>query len=404
MHDKASAPASWVAVASIGIGAFALVTTEFLPIGLLPMIADDIGVSEGAAGLMVTVPGLVAACAAPGVIALTRGIDRRVVLSALLGLLALSNILVATATTTPMLLLGRVLLGIGVGGFWTVGGSLGPRLRPGPEGVRATSIIFSGVSFGTVAGLPAGSLLGNALGWRSAFFASAALAVLVVGALLVLVPSMPPEPGSGIREMPSILRLPLVRAGLIATVLIFAGHFAAYTYITPFLNDFPHIDGTPLSAVLLAFGIAGFVGNMAGGWGSRKAVRTVTASAAGLLGLSVAVLLITGSHPVSAIIAVVAWGFAFGIIPIAMQTFLFSAAPDKLESAAAAFVSIAQLSIGAGAFAGGLVVDNTGLRSALWLGAVLAVVSAVALVGLGRPRAARPEVSAPAPAMAGETA
>jgi predicted MFS family arabinose efflux permease len=267
-----------------------------------------------------------------------------------------------------------VLLGIGVGAFWTIGGPIGPRLRP--EGARATSIIYSGISAGTVAGLPAGALLGSYLGWRSAFIATAVLAAVVIVAMLAFLPSVPAQPGSGIRAVPSVVRT--VRIGLIATALGFGGHFAAYTYIAPMLGT-AHIDGVALSAVLLVFGIAGFAGNLLAGWASQRAARTAVAATTGLLGLSIVALVLADSNAVVAIAAVTMWGLAFGMLPIAMQTFLFSAAPDRLESAAAAFVSVAQTAIGSGALVGGLLVDHFGLSSALLAGAVCALLSAAAV-------------------------
>ncbi|MFW0887909.1 MFS transporter [Pseudomonas sp. P105] len=158
-----TAPASWSAVVAIGVGAFMLVTAEFLPVGLLPQIAQDLAISEGQAGLMVTAPGMVAACAALLTISVGKHIQRQHALLALLSLLVISNALVACANSLAVLVAARMLLGVAVGGFWTIGVSLGPRLRPDAIG-RATSVIFSGVTVGTVAGVPAGTLLGELLG------------------------------------------------------------------------------------------------------------------------------------------------------------------------------------------------------------------------------------------------
>jgi predicted MFS family arabinose efflux permease len=389
MREGTTKPTHWAAVFAVAVGAFALVTTEFLPIGLLPDIARDIGVSEGQTGLMVTLPGLLAAIGAPSVIGFAGGLDRRRVLGGLLILLVASNVVVAAASAFPALLIGRVLLGIGVGGFWAVGGSLGPRLRPGHEGPWATSIIFSGVSVGTVAGLPAGALLGNLLGWRMAFIAAAAVAVLVTAALLIVLPSIPPEEGSGLRGVPSLLKLRVMQVGVVGTVLAFAGHFLGYTYIAPFVDSAAHIRGASLSVVLLAYGVAGFVGNMASGWAAQRSVRGTLALCCALLGLSIAVLVLGGTMPAVAVIAVVIWGFAFGALPIAMRMFMFSAAPDRLESTAAVFVSVAQLSIGGGALIGGLIVDHVGLEATLWAGTVCTLLTAVLVwtVRQGSPKA-----------------
>lgn len=375
-HADSKPLASWAAVASIGIGAFALVTTEFLPVGLLPLIAADLGISEGTAGLMVTVPGFLAALAAPMTLGFVARFDRKRVLVALLMLLVVSNAIVATAHGFAALMFGRVLLGIAVGGFWTIGGSLGPRLRPGAEGPRATALIFSGVSLGTVAGVPAGALIGDLFGWRTAFLLVSGVALLVVAALQFLLPSIRAQKGSGLKQVPDVLRLRRVRIGLTAAVLIFVGQFAAYTYITPFLIGATGIDTGTLSMVLLGYGAAGFAGNLFGGWAAGRNFVFALAGTAFLIALSVAGLLLAGGNTLAAVAWVVAWGFGFGMLPIAMQTFLFSSAPDRLESIAALFVSIAQLAIGLGALVGGLAVDNFGVPSALWLGAASALLTA----------------------------
>ncbi|WP_434606329.1 MFS transporter [Pseudomonas sp. D2-30] len=183
---------SWLSVAAVGIGAFVLVTTEFLPVGLLPQVAEEFGISEGQTGLMVTLPGLFAAVTAPLTSLWARAFDKRQVLCVLMALLALSNIVVVFASDLWMLLLGRALLGIAVGGFWTIGGTLGPRLKP-LQPARATSMIFSGVSLGTVAGVPAGTILGELTGWRTVFGVSAALSVVVMLLLLRTLPTLPAQ-------------------------------------------------------------------------------------------------------------------------------------------------------------------------------------------------------------------
>ncbi|WP_035261370.1 MFS transporter, partial [Agrobacterium tumefaciens] len=347
---------------------------------LLPLIAADLGISEGTAGLMVTVPGFLAALAAPMTLGFAARFDRKRVLVALLMLLVISNAIVATAHGFAALMFGRVLLGIAVGGFWTIGGSLGPRLRPGAEGPRATALIFSGVSLGTVAGVPAGALIGDLFGWRTAFLLVSGVALLVVAALQFLLPAIRAQNGSGLKQVPDVLRLQRVQIGLTAAVLIFVGQFAAYTYITPFLIGATGIDTGTLSMVLLGYGAAGFAGNLFGGWAAGRNFVSALAGTAFLIALSVAGLLLAGSNTLAAVAWVVTWGFGFGMLPIAMQTFLFTSAPDRLESIAALFVSIAQLAIGLGALVGGLAVDNFGVPSALWLGAASALLTAGLIV------------------------
>jgi predicted MFS family arabinose efflux permease len=388
----ASAPAQqsapWTAVAAVGVGAFALVSSEFLPVGLLPQIARDLGVTPGQAGLMVTMPGIVAAFAAPLTVVFAGGFDRRHVMWALLALLALSNLTVALADSFPAVILGRVMMGVAVGGFWTVGGSLGPRLRPGAQGVRATSLIFSGVSLGTVAGVPVGTWLGGMAGWRLAFGAASLVSVLVLAMLVRALPPIRPTVVQRLGDLAGVLRLPKVRIGLVATVLIFVAQFGSYTYIAPWLLE-RGVDGASIGPILFGYGAAGFAGNLLAGWCAARSPRAALGGTAALMGAVVGLMAAGGFGPGTLVALVLAWGLAFGMLPIAVQSWLLSAAPDRLESASAVFVSSAQAAIGAGALVGGALVDRVGLSSAMWLGAAGALATAVLMAAAGRGGARR---------------
>jgi predicted MFS family arabinose efflux permease len=365
-------PASWIAIGSLSMGAFALVTSEFLPVGLLPQISADLGITIGEAGLMVTMPGFLAAAAAPLSILFAGHIDRRRVLATLLVLLVASNVVVATAAGITQLLVGRVLLGVAVGSFWTIAGSLGPRLKPGPDGIRASALILSGVSIGTVAGVPAGALIGSLFGWRAAFFGGALFAGVAIVTLLSLLPAIPAVRGRGLADIPSILRRQTSRFGLAAAVLIFVGQFAAYTYVAPFLKEYAGIEGGALGILLLANGVAGFFSNMAGGWLSARNPRAATLTMSLILGGSVLSLALTGASPIMAWAMVITWGLGFGMLPIAMQSLLFATAPGRIEGMQALFTTVAQVAIGAGALLGGLIVDHVGISGALIAGAMAA--------------------------------
>jgi predicted MFS family arabinose efflux permease len=367
---------SWAALISIGVGAFALVTTEFLPIGLLPQIARDMGVTEGHAGLAMTISGVLAAIAAPLTIGVARQIDRRKVLLTLIGMLVLSNLVVMAAPNFAVILIGRVVLGATIGSFWTVAGSLGPRLKPGPQAGLATAIILSGVSLGTVAGVPAGALIGQLFSWRFAFAASSGVALMVLIALAALLPSLTPTSTRGLGGLADLLKNDKILFGLSATVIAFAGQFAAYTYIAPLMLRVMRIDAGTVSAVLLGFGATGFLGNLFGGWLAGKGVQRALFATLMVLGFSVMILAMVEAHPVLGILLIMVWGFGFGMLPIAMQSWMFSIAPEQLESVQAMFVSAAQASIGVGALIGGLLVDHLGINSALWLSVVAAIATA----------------------------
>jgi predicted MFS family arabinose efflux permease len=374
---------SWAAVTSLGIAAFALVSTEFLPVGLLPQIARDLGQSEGRTGLMVTLPSVMGALAAPLTIAFAGRLDRRWLLGGLLGLLALSNFLVAISSSFAAILFGRLLMGIAVGGFWTVGGSLGPRLKPGAQAARASALILSGVSIGTVAGVPAGALLGDLVGWRWAFGAAGAISLGVLVLLLTLLPPLPSTATrNGLREIPALLRDSKIRLGLLTILLMFGGQFSAYTYISPFLLQVSGIATTTLSAVLLGYGVSGFVGNLLGGWLAERSLRGVLIATGLVLGMSVLGLAMLGhGNTAWSVALVVAWGMGFGMLPIAIQSWMFGAAPQRLEAVQAIFVSTAQAAIGGGALLGGVLADNLGINSAMWFGALSALAISLVVAG-----------------------
>jgi len=380
---NAAAPAaSWTAVGAISVGAFALVSSEFLPVGLLPQIARELHISTGQAGLMVTVPGFAAAIAAPLTLAFAGRLDRRHVLCALLVLLALANLTVTLAGSFAMVLLGRTLLGVAIGGFWTVGGSLGPRLRP-DAAAKASSLIFAGVSVGTVAGVPLGTLLGNLLGWRMAFAGATTVAVAVLGLLLLALPPVPAQGSRSLASVPALLVLPKIRIGMAAVLLMFAGQFASYTYIAPYLLGHKGLAAALIGPILFGYGAAGLAGNLLGGWAAGRSVRGALAATAALMGGAVLLLLVSGPG-LPALAPVLLWGLAFGMLPIAMQSWLFSAAPDRLEAVSALFTFSGQAAIGIGALLGGLVADRVGLTGAMGLGAAAGLLTLLLVALTGR--------------------
>jgi predicted MFS family arabinose efflux permease len=388
---------SWLAVLSVALGAFVVVTSEFLPIGLLTHIAAGLHVSDGTAGLMITIPGLVAAVAAP-LLTITFGrMDRRKIVLGLMTLLAVSNVIAATAPNFNVMLLGRVLFGISLGGFWTVAVTLGARLVPAASLARATTIILAGISFATVIGVPIGSVIASTLGWRAAFVVLAIVAVVIGLAQLFVLPSLPPPPTQGVRQLTYLLRHKDARLGLLTIALVIAGHFAAYTYVTPFLKENPAVTPGFLSTLLLAYGVAGIVGNFAGGTLAARYLRPTLGGVIALLAGSILLLpLVHGSLPAITTLLVL-WGLAFGALPISLQLWVFKAAPEALEGGAALLVSTFQIFIALGSVLGGRIVDASGTSAVMWTGGAVAL-SAISIVLLSRHKpapAATPDAPQP---------
>ncbi len=373
---------SWLAVVAVTMGIFSIVTTEILPIGLLTTIGADYGVSDGTAGWLMTIPGLVAAVAAPAVTVATGSIDRRLMLAVLMGLLAAADFLAAVAPSYWLLLVSRVLVGLTIGGFWSIGAGLASRLVPAKSVGRATAVIFSAVPLGSVLGVPAGTLIGDLAGWRTSFVVLGVLTVGVLGALLVLLPPLPPMRVTSLSVLRELLRHRNIRLGLLATVLVVTAHFGTYTYVTAFLEQVTGISS--VSWFLLAFGVAGIAGNILAGSAVSRDVRAAFLASAGLLALATLALPVLGTAPVGALAALVVWGVAYGAVPACSQTWFARSTPHT-EAATVLFTSSFQATISVGALLGGVVVDAVSTSAVMVAGGVVAVLMVVAVLVSSRP-------------------
>ncbi|WP_438482185.1 MFS transporter [Oleiharenicola lentus] len=378
---------TWLAVLSVSLGAFIVVTSEFLPIGLLTQIASGLNISAGTAGLLVTVPGLVAAVTAPLLTIFAGRLDRRFLVLALLGLLVVANILAALAPNLTVMLIARVVFGISLGGFWTVAVTLGARLMP--ENVaRGTTFILAGVSIATVAGVPAGTFLAGFAGWRTAFGALAGTATLVAIVQLFVLPALPSTRRFGAGELARLLSHVDARLGLLTIAFAIAGHFAAYTYVTPFLLESGRISSSLVGTLLFVFGFAGIIGNFAGGALAGRNLRATLVGVIVLLAGSVLLMPLFGRHPAGATALLVVWGLAFGALPISLQLWVFKAAPGELEGGAALVVSTFQIFIALGSVAGGRIVDAFGSSTVMLAGGATALV-ALWVISLSKHKPAR---------------
>jgi predicted MFS family arabinose efflux permease len=362
LHPPAhsSAAPRWPAIGSLSLGVFGLVTAEFLPASLLTAMATDLHVTDGAAGQAVTATALVGAVAAPAVPLLTRRFDRRLVMLALTMLLVLSNAVAATAGSLAMLLVARVMLGIALGGFWSLAAALALRLVPQNRFARAMSVILTGVSIATVCAAPVGAWMGDLWGWRSAFVAAGAVSVLALAVQLATLPALPPQGSPSLRVLGQLLQRPHVRIALLAVVLVISGHFAGFTYIRPLMEDVTHLPVSAISAVLLGYGIGGFFGNFAGGFVAERSERLAIVLGGALIAALAAALLLAGSSAAVTAVAVSLWGFAFGAFPVGFQTWIVRAAPDQAEGAGGLLVAAFQVAIASGAIGGGVLVDHIG--------------------------------------------
>ena len=377
--------AAWGAVAAMTLGVFGLVTAEFLPAGLLTPMAADLAVTEGQAGQAVTATAVVALATGIFVSTATRRIDRRHLLIAFSVLLVASNLMVALTPDLPVLLAGRVMLGIAIGGFWTMATATAIRLVPAALVPRALSIIFTGVSAATVVAAPVGSFLGDVLGWRAVFLIGAGLGVLAFAAQLATLPRMAPSGATRLRTLVEVLARPGIGAGMLAVILVFAGHFALFTYIRPFLETVTGVAAGGVAAILLGFGLANFVGTFLAGFLIERSLRLTLVLMPLVMGVIGLALVGLGGRPVVDGALVAVWGLAFGAVPVAWTSWLARTVADEAESAGGLLVAAIQFAIAAGAAVGGGVYDAAGADGVFTVGGAVLVVSALmVLAGIRR--------------------
>ncbi|MFI8852107.1 MFS transporter [Streptomyces sp. NPDC053499] len=365
----------WLAVVSVTAGLFSLVTTEILPIGLLTSIGGDFTVSDGMAGLMMTMPGFLAALSAPLVTAATARVDRRRMLGAFMLLLALANLVAAWAQDYGWILASRAAVGVTIGGFWSIAAGLAPRLVPAAAVGRAKAVIFAAVPLGSVLGVPLGTFVGHVAGWRTAFAVLGAVSLAVVAALWSVLPPLPPEQVTRLRTLGRQLGRPGTRFALLVTFLIVLAHFGTYTYVTPFLEQVTEAGPGLITVALLAYGAAGMLGNFVGGpAAARRPYGTFAAAAAAIAGATLLLPVLGRSSEAGAFALLLVWGVGYGAVPVCSQTlFARAAAPGAGEASSTLFTASFQATLSAGALAGGTLLDRSSPSAVLAVGGAAAL-------------------------------
>ncbi|RBP14785.1 MFS transporter [Pseudocitrobacter faecalis] len=370
---------AWRAVYALALGVFGLIVAEFLPASLLTPMAASLNVSEGMAGQAVTATALIALVTGLLITPATKNIDRRWVLMFFSVLQIISSLMVAFAPSLNVLLLGRLLLGIAIGGFWSMSTATAMRLVPAARVPKALAIIFSAVSIATVVAAPLGSYLGGLIGWRNVFILCAAPSVVALFWQLWVLPSMRPQSVGSFATLFKVLARPGMLGGMFATILIFSGHFAFFTYLRPFLETVAQTSVEGVSLILLGFGVANFIGTSVAGYLLSRNLHLTLALVPFVMSF-LALLMVLFGHMVLLDAALVAlWGFAFGLVPVGWSTWLATTVPDEAESAGGLLVASIQLAISAGAAGGGLVFDLNG-ASGVFLGSGVLLLSAMVIV------------------------
>jgi DHA1 family purine ribonucleoside efflux pump-like MFS transporter len=368
---------NWNAVWSLTIGVSGLIIAEFLPAGVLTPMAKDLGISEGLAGQAVTATSILAVVTSLLIAFLTRTLNRKTVLLSLSLLLALSSLIVALAPGFQLILLGRLVLGISLGGFWSMATAITIRLVPDRDVPKALSLIFGGSSFSSVLAAPLGSYLGNIIGWRNVFLFAAAVGVLAFVWQWIALPSLKPSGTTKLRTIIDVLKAPEFGVGLLAIMFVFCGRFASFTYLRPFLEQTTHASPTWVSITLLVFGLSYFAGNSLAPRMIQRDIRNALLKPPILLALISLGFLHFGSSLYATVILVFLWGAAFGPVAPSWSTWVARKVPAHAETAGGLYVAAVQSSAAIGAFGGGVAFDFRGSTAVFLMCSLSWVISAL---------------------------
>ncbi|MEU5219830.1 MFS transporter [Streptomyces sp. NPDC020807] len=387
--QQVSPARGWLGVAAITASLFVFLTTELMPIGLLTPLSESLHVSVGAAGLMVTAQGVAAGLGVPFIVAWTRRVNRRRLLTALLAVLAVGNLVTSIAPNYPLILGTRLIMGFASGVFWAIGVSMAMRIVPEKQANKAAAVVMSGIAIATVVGIPLGTLLESAGDWRTTFLIWSGLSALVFLAVAFTIPSLPSANAVSVREVFSLpVKNVQLRVVLIMVVLFVLGHFGAYTFVRPYLEETTSATVGFITVVLIVFGVGGAIGNFVGGQTVNKSLKGSFVAGGLLLIAALGMLLLIGTSDIGVIAAMVLWGVAFGVVQLSQINMTLAAAPETFEAAMSLNTMAYNTCIALGALIGGLFADHTGVTSVVWLGIVLVALAVLLRAVAGRKAAA----------------
>ncbi|MGL3211340.1 MFS transporter [Bradyrhizobium sp. BR 1433] len=389
INQKTPQPmAAWSAVFAMTLCASTLIASEWMPVSLLTPIAAGLELTEGQAGQAISVSGFFAILTSLFISAATRGVDRRTVLLWLTSVMLISGVVVAFAPNYTVFMAGRALVGMVVGGFWSMSAATMIRIVPGKDVPRALAVLNGGNALATTIAAPLGSFLGQYIGWRGAFFCVVPIAALTLFWQFVTLPRMPSRERASAAAAFKVLRRPGVPYGMLAAALFFLGQFALFTYLRPFFETVTRVDVTTISALLLVMGVAGLIGTALIGVVIRDRLYTFLVLMPFAMAVIAVALIATGSSLGATAALMFLWGFIGTAAPVGWWTWLSQALPDDAEAGGGLMVAVVQLAITAGAAGGGVLFDSSGYRATFLFSAViLALSSLVILVGALRRKA-----------------
>lgn len=360
----------------MSLAAFALVASEFMPVSLLTPIAADLHISEGQAGQGIAVSGLLALLTSLGIASVAARVERKRLLLALTLLMIVSGSVVAFAPNYATFMAGRALIGVAIGGFWSLSAATAMHLVRAEQVPRALAIVNAGNALATVIAAPLGSFVGALIGWRGAFFCVVPVAALAAVWLLLSLPAIKNERSAKSGNLFRLINSAPVALGMVAVCLFFMGQFMLFTYLRPFLETVTQVSVSLLSLMLLVLGFAGLVGTFLIERFLKNGLYRTLIAIPMLMALIVVALLAFGSSPLATTVLLGLWGLVATAAPVGWWTWLARSLPDDAEAGGGLMVATVQLAIGLGATVGGLVFDLSGYRATFELSAALLVLAA----------------------------
>lgn len=374
--------ANWSAVFAMTLCVFVLIASEFMPVSLLTPLARDFQVTEGMAGQGITISGFFAVITSLFISVLTKGINRKTLLLGLTAIMGLSGALIALASNYNVYMVGRALIGVVVGGFWSMSAAIAMRLVPINQVPRALAIFNSGNALAMVIAAPLGAFLGAVVGWRGAFFCLVPIAVLAIIWLWVSLPSMPPNLLSNrnnqhIFTIFTLFKRRVIALGMLAVGFFFMGQFTLFTYVRPFLETVTKIDISMVTLILLIMGIAGFIGTLLVGNVLKRGLYRTLAAIPLLMTIAALSLIAFGHSLVAVMILLGIWGLISTAAPVGWWSWVPRIFPNNAEAGGGLMVAVIQLSIALGSTVGGLLFDISGYQSAFVFSALFLVIAAI---------------------------
>ena len=378
-QNHVESPAYWSGIFAMTLCVFALIASEFMPVSLITPIATELHITEGMAGQGIAISGAFAVLTSLMISRLAGGMDRKIVLLILTAIMAISGAIVSLAHTFTVYMIGRALIGMVIGGFWSMSAAMAMRLVPKAQVPRALAIFNSGNALAMVIAAPLGSYLGSIIGWRGAFFCLVPVAILAFIWQWISLPSMPAKSHSKDQQTTifGLLRNPVVMIGMLAVSLFFMGQFSLYTYVRPFLERITQVNISTLSLILLGIGIMGFIGTSVINLFLKRRFYSTLIVIPIIMAVIALTLTFFGTSTVLVASLLGVWGFLATSAPVGWWSWVARTLPDNAETGGGLMVAVIQLAIALGSTLGGVLFDHNGYQVTFVFSAIILMISAI---------------------------